>query len=226
MTTDFVEGPPRGIRPADRATERTRARYDRIARVYDRIEAGAEQSRFGRWRELLWGRVRGTRVLELGVGTGKNFAYYPAGARVTGIDLSPRMLERGRERAAAERVAVDLQVADAQALPFPEASFDSVVATFVFCSVPDPVQGLREAHRVLVPGGQLVLLEHVLSRRPVLRFLMRVVNPLVVRMMGANIDRETVGNVERAGFRVTRVEDLWGDVVKLIEAERPRGPDA
>lgn len=184
------------------------------------MEAGAERGRFGRWRATLWERVHGPRVLELGVGTGKNFAYYPPEARVTGIDLSPRMLERARERAA-DAVAVDLQVADAQALPFPDASFDTVVATFVFCSVPDPLQGLREAYRVLVPGGKLVLLEHVLSRRPVLRVLMRAGNPIVVRMMGANINRETVGNVDRAGFHLTRVEELWNDIVTLIEAERP-----
>jgi ubiquinone/menaquinone biosynthesis C-methylase UbiE len=206
----------------DADTERTRARYDRIAAIYDGLEAVMEARRFRRWRAELWKRVRGPRILEVGVGTGKNFPFYPPGVTVVAIDLSPRMLERARRRAERDGVSVALQVADAQALPFPDASFDTVVATFVFCSVPDPVRGLREARRVLVPGGQLLLLEHVLSHRPVLRTLMRLANPVIVRLIGANIDRETVANVERAGFVVKQVDDLWLDIVKLIEAERPR----
>ncbi|MBI4492623.1 MAG: class I SAM-dependent methyltransferase [Chloroflexi bacterium] len=203
-----------------RATAATRARYDRLARFYDLMERGAER-RFGPWRAALWRRVRGPRVLEVGVGTGKNMAYYLRGMAIVAVDLSPRMLERARTRAAREGVAVDLREADVQALPFPDASFDTVVATFVFCSVPDPVLGLRELRRVLVPGGQLLLLEHVLSRRLLLRRLMHLANPLVVRISGANINRETVDNVRRAGFVDLSVEDLWLDIVKLIQAKVP-----
>ncbi len=202
------------------ATALTRARYDRIAPVYDLLETGMEALRLRHWREMTWQRARGPRVLELGVGTGKNFSFYPPGIGVTAIDISPRMLERARERAERDSVAVKLLLADAQALPFPDASFDTVVATFVFCSVPDPIQGLQEARRVLVPGGQLLLLEHVLSRRPLLGALMRLANPIVVRLTGANIDRETVTNVARAGFDLQQADDLWCDIVKLIEAVR------
>ena len=131
------------------------------------------------------------------------------------------MLERARVRAERTGAAVELIEADAQALPFPDATFDAAVATFVFCSVPDPVLGLGELRRVLVPGGQLLLLEHVLSHKPVLRPVMRLLNPLMVRVSGANIDRETAENVRRAGFVNLRVEDLWLDVVKLIEARVP-----
>jgi ubiquinone/menaquinone biosynthesis C-methylase UbiE len=104
-----------------------------------------------------------------------------------------------------------LECADAvvQALPFPDASFDIVIATCVFCSVPDLVLCLRELRRVLVSGGQVLLLEHVLSHRPLLGPLMGTLNPLVVRRMGANINRETVENVRRAGFTDLQVEDLW-----------------
>lgn len=207
--------------PDTRATTRTRARYSRLAPFYDRLEARAESTRFRGWRAMLWGRVRGPRVLELGVGTGKNFPFYRPDLCVTAVDLTPAMLSRARARATREGTPVTLQLADAQALPFPNASFDTVVATFVFCSVPDPVLGLREAFRVLAPGGQLLLLEHVLSQRPALNRLMRLANPLVVRMMGANIDRETVTNVHRAGFASANVTDLWRDIVKLIEAQRP-----
>jgi ubiquinone/menaquinone biosynthesis C-methylase UbiE len=219
------DGPERAIAPVrdDRATERIRMRYDRIAPLYDRMEAGAER-RFRPWRAALWQRVPAGRVLELGVGTGKNFPHYPADTRITAIDFAPRMLAQAQQRARRDNVAVTLLLADAQALPFPDASFDTVAATFVFCSVPDPLLGLREAHRVLVPGGQLLLLEHVLSHKPVLRALMRLMNPLVVRLYGANISRETVASVERAGFRIEYAENLALDIVKLIAATHAAPP--
>ena len=202
------------------ATAATRARYDRIARFYDRMGRSSER-RFAPWRAALWRRVQGARVLEIGVGTGKSFPYYPVGMTITAIDLSPRMLEQARTHAAHSQIAVDLREADVQALPFADASFDTAIASCVFCSVPDAVLGLRELRRVLVPGGQLLLLEHVLSRRPLLRRVMNLVSPLVVRRMGANINRETVENVRRAGFAELQVEDLWRDIVKLIEARAP-----
>lgn len=225
MMTQRTEPRPRA-RPAGttvidlRATAVTRNRYNRIARIYDRMERASER-RFAPLRSELWRRARGPRVLEVGVGTGKNMPYYPAGMTMTALDLSPRMLEQARARAARLGLATDLREADAQALPFPDGSFDTIVATFVFCSVPDAVLGLSELRRLLVPGGQLLLLEHVLTRKPLLRPLMRLLNPLIVRMMGANIDRETVENVRRTGFIDLQVEDRVLDIVKLIEAKAP-----
>ncbi len=200
-----------------RSTAATRARYDRIAPLYDLMQRMNER-RFAPHRTTLWRRVQGPRVLEVGVGTGMNIPLYPEGVRVTAIDLSPRMLARARRRAPVD-ASVELLEADVQRLPFPDGSFDTVVATFVFCSVPDPMLGLRELRRVLVPGGQLLLMEHVLSTRPVLRRLMQLMNPLVGPIMGANIDRETVENVRRAGFVGLQVKDLGPlDIVKGIDA--------
>jgi phosphatidylethanolamine/phosphatidyl-N-methylethanolamine N-methyltransferase len=202
--------------PIDRhATATARARYDRNARFYDFMEWGNERHA-AHWRAALWARVVGPRVLEVGVGTGKNMPFYPPDMAITAIDLSPRMLDRARENARRAGLGVDLREADAQALPFPDASFDTAIGTFVFCSVPDPMLGLRELRRVLVPGGQLLLVEHVLSTRPRLRRLMRALNPFVVRLMGANIDRETVENVRHAGFIDIYDENKRLDIVKVI----------
>jgi ubiquinone/menaquinone biosynthesis C-methylase UbiE len=185
------------------------------------MEGGVEKRKFSSWRKELWSRVRGKRLLEVGIGTGKNMSSSPEGTEVTAVDLSPRMLEQARKRAANENVSVELIEADAQELPFPEASFDAAIATFVFCSVPNLLLGLKEICRVFTAGGQLLLLEHMLPHKPLLEPLMHIFNPVGVRMTGAHIDRETVENVRRAGFEDLRVEDLWLDIVKLIEVRAP-----
>jgi ubiquinone/menaquinone biosynthesis C-methylase UbiE len=201
----------------DRQTAVTRARYDRIARFYDMMESGMERGRFSEWRPRLWAEVRGPEVLEVGVGTGKNFPYYPQDVNVTAIDLSPRMLEKAEQRAEREGIRVDLRVMDAQHLDFPDDRFDTVVTAFVFCSVPDPVLGLRELRRVTKRDGRVLLLEHV--RPPgLLGHASDVVNPVVVRLWGANVNRWTVENARRAGLQIERVEDLWRGIVKLIVA--------
>lgn len=203
------------------ATETAQRRYDRIAPVYDLMEWGMERGARG-WREELWERATGKRVLEVGVGTGKNFPYYPEGAEVVGIDISEGMLSRARQRADRLGVEVTLDLADAQALPYEDATYDVVLATFVFCSVPDPIQGLREAFRVLKPGGRLLLLEHVRSELPVLGTLMRWLDPIPYRIFGAHIARDTVANVKAAGFESEQNEKRMLDIVRLIQA--PRSP--
>lgn len=162
------------------ATDQTKARYNRIARFYDTIESGSE-GMFKGWRKQLWLQTRGD-ILEVGVGTGKNLPYYPRRARVTAIDLADRMLALARQRAHELGVAVDLREGDVQALDFPDRTFDTVVATFVFCSVPDPIRGLRELGRVAKPDGQILLLEHVRIERPVIGQLMDLFTPLTVRI--------------------------------------------
>ena len=143
-----------------KGTAKTQARYNRIAPVYDLMEISAER-RFSPWRKKLWSLIPDGRVLEVGVGTGKNFPYHPAQAEVTGIDLSDRMLDRARQKAAELDHLVVLRKMDAQHLDFPDDSFEAAVATFVFCSVPDPERGLRELARVVKPDGRIALLEHV-----------------------------------------------------------------
>jgi ubiquinone/menaquinone biosynthesis C-methylase UbiE len=207
--------------PAEhKATEVARRRYNRVARVYDLMESLIERSRYRWWRGLLWSKVDGTTILEVGVGTGKNFSYYPKDADITAIDFSDGMLRRARERASEEKVKVHLQQGDVQALEFEDNTFDTVVASFVFCSVPDPVRGLMEVERVCKPGGKVVLLEHVLSANRILSWFMKLANPLVVRMFGANINRRTVENVTKSGLVLERVTHLAAGIFKLIEARK------
>jgi ubiquinone/menaquinone biosynthesis C-methylase UbiE len=203
-----------------KATNQTQARYQRIAPLYDRMEVFAERS-YQPWRARLWSMVRGPKVLEVGVGTGKNMPYYPEDVDITAIDLTPGMLDRARKRAAKLNISIELQLGDTQNLDFPEGTFDDVVETFVFCSVPDPMLGLKELARVVKPGGRVLMLEHVRAANTVLGTLMDVLNPVVVRISGANINRRTVDNVGQSGLRLEQIEDLGkGDIFKLIVARR------
>lgn len=203
-------------------TEQTRKRYDRMAPIYDGSEAVMERFLYVPWRRLLWSGVEGPDVLEVGVGTGKNMPYYPHGVHVTAIDLSERMLSRARKRATSLGLGVDLRQMDAQALDFPSDRFDAIVASFVFCSVPDPVAGLRELGRVCKPEGEIRLLEHMRARGELVGRLMDIVNPIAVRIQGANINRRTIDNIESAGLRIERVEDLSvQSIFRLIVARPP-----
>ena len=183
-----------------------------------------ERAAFREWRSRLWSRVPEGRVLEVGVGTGKNIAFYPPGAQVSAIDISPRMLTRAERRAGALQRPVGLSVMDVQRLEFDDDTFDAAVATFVFCSVPNPQRGLRELGRVVRPDGDIWLLEHVRLDRPFAGRVMDTLNPLVVRLVGANINRRTVENVRQAGLTLVGVERIRGNLVKLIHA-RPAGDD-
>jgi ubiquinone/menaquinone biosynthesis C-methylase UbiE len=199
----------------------TRIRYDRIAFLYDLMETPLEHLRFASWRPKIRERIKGGKALEVGVGTGKNLDYYPDEVEITAIDLSPKVLARARRRVGLLGLNVRLLEMDAQSLAFPDNCFDTVFATFVFCSVPDPVQGLRELRRVCKPNGRLLLLEHVRPGNGLLGILFDLINPLIVRMMGANINRRTVDNIKKAGWHIQAEQNLSSDVVRLIEA-RPR----
>jgi ubiquinone/menaquinone biosynthesis C-methylase UbiE len=191
----------------EQATALARARYDRQAARYDRRQGMLERMQRP-WRQRLWSLVAGPRVLEVGVGTGLNMPFWPRHLAITATDLAPRMLERARQRAAKLGLAANLRVGDAQALEFPDGAFDTAVATCVFCSVPDPVQGLRELGRVVRPGGQILLLEHMRPEHPLLGTLTDLLTPLFVRLTGAALNRRTLENIRAAGLQIEAVEDL------------------
>ena len=186
----------------------TTARYDRMARWYDLYDAPMDLLGVRRRRRELVSRASG-RTLEVGVGTGRNLTYYSPDVDLVAIDISSKMLERARRVAADLDRAIVLRLADVHDLPFDDDEFDTAVATSVFCSVADPVRGLREVARVVRPDGRILLLEHVRPRTRLLGKLADLLNPIVKRTLGPEINRRTEQNIDRAGLRVEHIE-RWG----------------
>ena len=187
--------------------------YDRVARFYDLYDTPMDWLGGARRRRRVLSHAEG-RVLEVGIGTGRNTEHYRAGVRVTGVDLSGTMLSRARQRIKRSEVVDSLVQGDAQRLPYPDATFDTVTATCVFCSVADPVAGLREARRVVKPTGQVLLLEHVRPRHRVLGWLFDLLSPLTRRLFGPSINRRTEENVAAASLRIidVRRDGIWREI--------------
>ena len=198
-------------------TGRVRRHYDRNAENYDRLIAVAERVFFGGGREWVCSRARG-EVLEIAFGTGRNLPLYPEDVRLTGIELSPMMLAVARRRAREERIEADLRVGDAQDLQFPNASFDSVVATLALCTVPDDRQAVAEAARVLRPGGRLLLLEHVRSPLLPVRVAQALLHPFSVLLEHDHLLRAPLRHVEGAGLVVEELERSNLGVVERLAA--------
>jgi ubiquinone/menaquinone biosynthesis C-methylase UbiE len=200
------------------ATRRSRRRWNRKARFYDRLTAPMERMLgLARGRGWVFERPATGRVLEVGAGTGKNIAHHSKGTFIVATDLSEAMLLRAREKAAARPGDVRFVVTDGEDLAFKDNAFDRVVATCVFCSVPDPVRGLREVRRVLKPGGDVILLEHM---RPggLLGKIFDLLDPIASRLMGPHINRRTLNNIREAGLMPVEECDVFSDWVKVIVA--------
>ncbi len=187
------------------------------------MEWPVEQLWYKKWRQKLWQQIHGPTVLEIGVGTGKNIPYYPDEIKLTGIDLSPGMLKRAKQLLdKKQQDRVTLKEMDAQDMDFPDNHFDDLVATFVFCSVPDPILGLKEALRVTKSGGKLYLLEHMKPEQPVLAGIIEKLDAPIHYLSDVHIARQTVANVEKAGWSIERVQDLTAKgIFKKIEASKP-----
>lgn len=194
-------------------TETIRKRFNRTSLFYDCMDWVIKDE----IRQKVILQAYG-KVLEVGVGTGQNLKFYPPTCEVTGIDFSPGMLKKARERAKA-LTNVTLSEMDVQSLAFPDNSFDTIVATCVFCSVPDPIKGFRELHRVCKPDGQLVFLEHIRSDKKFMGVLMDAFNPVVVRLIGSNINRRTLENIREAGLELKQVDTVGMEILKLIIAK-------
>jgi ubiquinone/menaquinone biosynthesis C-methylase UbiE len=201
-------------------TNKVKERFDRIAWIYDFMESPMEILSVSAWRSELLSNVRG-KVLEVGVGTGKNLPYYPEGIELTGMDISLKMLERAKQRADTLKIKAELLLMDIEKMTFPDRYFDTIVSTFVFCSVPDPIQGLREVKRVLKDDGVALFLEHVRSENWFLGKMMDIFNPMVRSLIGPNINRRTVENIRKAGLNIISVENMGrSKIMKRIKATR------
>lgn len=194
----------------------TQLKWDKASQNFD-IFAWADDQRLGPHKRRLFAKVRGA-ILMVAAGTGNDFQFFPPGQMITAIDISPKMLERAKEKAARYHGTIELRQMDVTQLQFPDDTFDTVVTVCTFCSVPKPVAGLRELYRVLKPGGQVLMFEHVRSRiGPVGVFLDLT---FFSRRVGPDLNRDTVGNVQKAGFRIRREENVYLDIIKTIEGVR------
>lgn len=194
------------------------SKWDNAARTFDFMNRGIEL-RYGEKKRGWFSRASG-RILLVAVGTGLDLEYFTSGQKVVGIDISEKMLEKAREKGERCKADVKFVRADVQMLGLAGSSFDSVVTSCTFCSVPDPVKGLREIRRVMKPGGTLLMFEHVRSEifwmGPMMDVLTRV-----SRTFGPDLNRRTGDNIRRAGFRLTREMNVYLDIIKLFEAVNP-----
>lgn len=191
------------------------SKYDRFSHVYDLMETPIELMRYANWRREVFSGLQG-RVLEVGVGTGKNIPYYPDDCEMVGIDISSKMLARAKKRSA-EKENVSLFLMDAEHLGFADECFDHVITTFVLCSIPDPLAALREMKRVCKPEGTVITLEHMKSGDKVIASVEDLLNPITRGLTGVNINRETVENIKKAGLTVIEERNLaMKDVFRLV----------
>ena len=202
------------------STDKQRRVWDRYAPSYDRQIAFFERLQFRGGREWLGARVRG-RVLEVAIGTGRSLPFYPADTRVTGVDLSPEMLAIARKRAGDEGRAVELMEGDAERLPVADASFDTVLCALSLCSIPRPAAAIAEMRRALVPGGRLLLLDHIASTWPPIRAAQWLLERVTIRTAGEHFTRRQLPLVEAAGFDVVETERLKAGTVERIHAVAP-----
>lgn len=200
-------------------------RYQRIAGFYDFLDLPFEYSRYRRLRSQLFESLRG-RILDAGVGTGRNFPFYPSGAQVVGVDFSSAMLARAKRRRSQATADVELRAMDVTHLDFPNGSFDTAVASFLFCVLPDELQtlALGELRRVVKLGGTIRLLEYVRPRGAVRRLITRLWQPWIAWAYGAGFDRRTEKHISETDLEVVSARFVVDDLVRLIDMRVPQKP--
>jgi ubiquinone/menaquinone biosynthesis C-methylase UbiE len=201
-------------------TDRVRGLYEKEAPRYDASMAFFDRVLFRDARSWVCSKAQG-ETLEIAVGTGLNLPHYPPGVELTGIELTPAMLERARQRASDLGREADFRLGDATALEFGDDIFDTVVCTFSLCTIPDDGAAVAEVRRVLRPGGQFLLAEHVRSNRTGIRAGQKLIDPLMVRFQGDHILREPLRHLNTQGFEVEHLERYGLGIVERLVARRP-----
>lgn len=194
-------------------------RYQHIAWAYDLLDLPFEYGRYRKIRPQMFHGLSG-RILDAGVGTGRNFPFYPADSEVVGIDLSPAMLARAQRRVSTAATKVELRQMDVTRLEFPDRTFDAAVATFLFCVLPDELQvaGMRELRRVVKPGGIIRCLEYTRPSGGLRRAMTRVWEPWVYWAYGATFDRQTERKAPEAGLQLFESRFVHDELIKLLGA--------
>lgn len=206
--------------PAELNRDRWRRYWDKEAPSYDRQMRFFDRILFGDSRAWVCAQAVG-RTLEVAIGTGLNLPFYPAAVQLTGIDFSPAMLDIARSRAEQLGRAVDLSEADAQALPFPDASFDTVVCTFGLCAIPDEDRSVSEMSRVLRPGGLLLLADHIAGGSWPIRAIQRMSEVVTVPLQGEHFLRRPLRQVEARGLQVEQRDRFKLGVIERLAARKP-----
>ncbi|MDR6971246.1 class I SAM-dependent methyltransferase [Leifsonia shinshuensis] len=209
------------MKDADESRElrRQQRHWGRHAESYDSKVAKAERSMLAGTREWVGERAAG-RVLEVAIGSGRSLPFYRRDVSLVGVDLSPEMLAIARRRAAELGRPVDLREGNAEALPFDDASFDTVVCALALCSIPRPAVAVAEMARVVAPGGSVVVVDHVRSDRAVLFAGQWMLERFTIPLQGEHLTRRHRGEVEAAGLAVVEDERLHSGSVERIRAVR------
>jgi ubiquinone/menaquinone biosynthesis C-methylase UbiE len=202
-------------------TERIRRVYDDRAATYDRSLGIGDRLLLGRFRHA-FGALLAGETIEIGIGSGLNIPFYsPAVTRAVGVDLSQEMLQHAHARASDIGIPFALVQADAEALPFPDAAFDTVAISLALCTIPDPAKALRELDRVCRAEGRIVMLEHVRSTARPLAALQRALSPLNERAIGCHLDRDTIDLARSLGFSIDETRSRLFNSVQLVVARPP-----
>jgi ubiquinone/menaquinone biosynthesis C-methylase UbiE len=199
--------------------------WDKHSASYDKQMGFFDRVLFADSRSWICGRATGD-TLEVAIGTGLNLPLYGEQVRLAGIDLSPAMLAIARQRAGELGRAVDLRQADALALPFPDASFDTVVCTFSLCAIPDDRLAVAEMSRVLRPGGLLLLADHVAGSGWPVRVIQRALDLVTVPLQGEHFLRRPLRHVQAEGFEVERRERFRLGLTERLAARKPEPADS
>ena len=199
----------------------TQKPYTTIASWYDILDTYWEKRRYHQARALMWAMVKGKRILDAGVGTGRNIPFYPKTAAVDSIDLSKRMLEQAKARAVHLKVYPHFSRMDISKLRYPSRTFDTVVSTFVLCVLtPDKEEeAVKELHRVLKKGGRLILLDYTYSNHTLRKAIQKAFLPLIFSLYGTRLDNPTL-HVVSTYFTIERVAYLHADTLRMIIARK------